>query len=1073
MRHVHGLAASRSGGCQPRKPTNILRGRDWSVERPLYRIKRLNIPKYSNIAPNFALRSKQTHNLELLLHKQATADTSASSKSVEQPLEQSESAQRISCIESHIQESRRAPNTTPIQVTSPAEELCQAQSSSSAQADTFLGENQTVTLSSSRFFDEKSTSRNTSNSSNNSTTPPEQRTLKAIKQSYADQGYRLVGGPRGFNKMRSHLQFITTPTSDTPGTALLLHFDDKRYIIGNAHEGLQRASLQVGAKVFRAKDIFLTGRTEWRTTGGLLGMVLSHADAANACATSRAETARLKAERQKVREEERGQRKNKQRKKSDGDTSHVTSVSEEPTLRIHGGPNLTHTLATARSFIFRKGTPLKVLENIGTKAGNDTAHDWKPTWADNRIQVWAMPIVSSINGRLDAASKSDSPRKRSLGEFMSGQGPTSTEVSNQGLEQPQVPENQEERNQQLRNLVVSEMFGSEWRYDNLVETPLHKVKMPAALFVRNPVTKMIEAYQGPTPNGKAPVPDIKVLVRSSWPGALVDHLPPTKHSSIAMSYIIRNLKIRGKFKPEAAIALNVRRGRLWTSLTEGSSVQSTDGVTVTPDMVMEKGSEGSGVAVVELPTQDYVHDLVSRPEWEAERVMTGVGAIVWILGPGVIQDETLQAFIGTHSNLQHIVSSSDQCPNSLVLTAAATAAIRHNLIDPLRYAIPIHSNTLSPSAAKLLGEIDQISGICQPAKSGLRIELEPSFRINDEPVVPLLDTGLVVKETPKDVVRLAHAARQEIRSSKVQVETADQDLPSPDAEIICLGTGSALPSHHRNVSATLLRVPGCGSYLIDCGENTLGQLKRMYTPLQLAEILRDLKLIWISHLHADHHLGLTSVIKAWYEEVHGKDPIKRQRPSIIEQMINPAKFLEEGRRLFIVGHRNMMRWLEEYSSVEDFGYDQIVPLQAFPVDAKAIDDCSLEWNGINVGFNVSEDPRVLVHLLNVLTRVVDVDFVIVGDLQFARPLPSQISSPAPSPTAMVRWLSPLLFPLASSSLIAVTAVLQEPSLKLAKTPPYYFMKPPSMTNSKEKQLQRSIPQPARLWQWAWRCKRGE
>ena len=67
-----------------------------------------------------------------------------------------------------------------------------------------------------------------------------------------------------------------------------------------------------------------------------------------------------------------------------------------------------------------------------------------------------------------------------------------------------------------------------------------------------------------------------------------------------------------------------------------------------------------------------------------------------------------------------------------------------------------------------------------------------------------------------------------------------------DHEVITLGTGSALPSKYRNVSATLLRIPGKGSYLFDCGENTIGQLLRVFGPEKLADVLLDLKLIWIS-----------------------------------------------------------------------------------------------------------------------------------------------------------------------------------------------------------------------------------
>ena len=774
--------------------------------------------------------------------------------------------------------------------------------------------------------------------------------------------------------MHSYIQFITTPTSDTPGTALLLHFDDKRYIIGNIHEGLQRASLQIGARVFKSKDIFLTGKTEWLSNGGLLGMILTLADAAIASALSKAETARVWRENKRKAEEEEGQRKKKKKVNAKPDaisseanpTPATTRFAEEdPTVRIHGGPNLTHVLATARSFIFRKNSPIKVLEHIGEEGIiDDTGRDWAPTWSDGRIQVWAMPINPSGVSKVYDGPNSDSPRKRGLGEFITGERPSQKETVDQWSVHPAPPEGQEERNQQIRELAVSEMFSSAWSSDNLIEMPLRDVKMPAALLVRDHATKELKRYDGPTPDGTAPVPDISVLVRKAWPGALIDYLPPAKRSLTAMSYIIRNHRIRGRFKPDAAKERNIPPGPAWAALASGSSVQSSDGVTVTPDMVLEPSKEGSGVAVVDLPSNEYVHDLVHRSEWRAERVMSGVGAVIWILGPGVVQNQTLLNFIEGQPGVQHIISSPECCDNHLSMTSAASMAIRHNQIDPARYAIPVHSNAASLKSGNLSDARDALSQrifkSCQVARRGLRLQLEPKFGLTEEAVVPILNTASVAREIPQDVLKLSQAARREISSPAVQAETLSQNLPSPEAEIICLGTGSAMPSQHRNVSATLLRVPGCGSYLMDCGENTLGQLKRMYTTAQLAEIFQDLKLIWISHLHADHHLGLTSVIKAWYEEVHGKDEVKRRRPTITEQMLDPAKPLGDGRRLFIVGHENMSRWLEEYSSVEDFGYDQLVPLVSFPINIRAIDVCNLEWNGINVGFNASKEPKMYV-----------------------------------------------------------------------------------------------------------------
>lgn len=764
-----------------------------------------------------------------------------------------------------------------------------------------------------------------------------------------------------YNKMKSYIEFITTPTADTPGTALLLHFDDKRYVIGNIHEGLQRAGLQVGAKFLKAKDFFITGRTEWRSTGGLMGMILTLADAATASAASRAEVIKTKLERRMAREEEARQRKKKPSKKASSDSLGKTSKDleieeEDPSVTLHGGPNLTHTIATARRFIFRKGTPIKVHEHHHEQEVTDPELAWEPTWADKRIRVWALPITSSGYNDSSKDLPRDTPKKRSLGEFMTGEPPTPGEVFDQWSTEPNAPKDQAKQDQELREFIVNEMFSSQWRYDTLTELPLHQVKLPASIFVRNSVTKKIEKYTGPVPDGTASVPNIDVLVRQPWPGALIEYLPPTRPSNIAMSYIIRNHKLRGKFKPAAARELNVPPGPLWAALAAGSEVQSKDGKTVTPDMVLEPSKEGGGVAVVELPSKEYVANLVNRPEWNAEKVMTGVGAIVWILGPGVANDKTLLAFISARPMLSHIISSTDHCPNYLAMTAAATSAIRHSLIDPERYPVPIHSNEVPSQFEPNISESEKESDSTLSAKRGLRIELEPAFIVTESNIVPNLNTRHVIQETPQDVLQLGQAAQQEVHLDTVEARTANDGLPSKDAEIICLGTGSAIPSLHRNVSGTLLRVPGCGSYLLDCGENTLGQLKRIFTQSQLIELFHDLKLIWISHLHADHHLGTAPVIKAWYEEVHGKDS-GRSRPSLTQALLAPAKSLEEGKRLFVVGHRDMMRWLEDYSTVEDYGYSQVIPLETSYI-MKDYDRCSLEWNGVDVGFNTSKNPAV-------------------------------------------------------------------------------------------------------------------
>lgn len=744
---------------------------------------------------------------------------------------------------------------------------------------------------------------------------------------------RAQSRPRQGYVMRSYIQFISTPTADTHGTALLLHFDRKRYIIGNAHEGLQRALMDTGLKIHKVSDIFLTGKIEWKNTGGILGLILTLADSLQAAAAATAENARAALELNRSKPD-------KQLSQDIAATSRcsdaVTSEPERQALTLHGGPNVTHTLATGRKFIFRKGMPLEIDEITQHKKVEFA----KPTWTDENILVWAMLIEPVGNSNIGSASTTQSSSKRNYDSYAAD-----------GSSIPGNPaEDAEFRDQQIRRAVIGEMFDSAWRLDALVEAKLSSVVLPAALFVRDSTTQKIVKYVGPLPGDSDYSQDVNVLVRKPWPGALVARLPPTKVSHTALSYIIRNHSQRGKFHPEKALELGVPQGRLFTELASGRSVTVTDGSIVTPEQVLGDSKPGGGFAVVELPSVDYVQSLINRPEWKVREIMEGVGAIVWILAPGLIHNPLLKDFMNANDHLEHVISSPDCCANYLSYNSSSAAAIRLNQLDADRYPIPVHNNLLSS-----LSENPEVRSRPHTSRvaaaRGLTIQLEPAVIVRGEKSIPYLNTAQVIEQTPKDLLLLCKSIRAEISSPGEQTILQEQNLPSSDAEFVFLGTGSALPSKYRNVSATLLRVPGSGSYLFDCGENTLGQLSRVYGPDELLEVLRDLRMIWISHMHADHHLGTTSVIKAWYRAVYGEDSVLNDH-SLHSEKPDFEKIADE-KRLFVASSDTMLRWLEEYASVEDFGYSKIVPLNVYPTPWKSRGSSSMDWNGTPLGFKTA------------------------------------------------------------------------------------------------------------------------
>ncbi|KAF0300364.1 Ribonuclease Z, mitochondrial [Amphibalanus amphitrite] len=129
--------------------------------------------------------------------------------------------------------------------------------------------------------------------------------------------------------------------------------------------------------------------------------------------------------------------------------------------------------------------------------------------------------------------------------------------------------------------------------------------------------------------------------------------------------------------------------------------------------------------------------------------------------------------------------------------------------------------------------------------------------------VPLYGEG-VLPVTP-EVYRAELAADETFVARLDEYRRARSTLPPSDdvyPQTVFLGTGSSIPNKKRNTSGILVNLSEKHSILLDCGEGTHGQLVRLQGSEGAAETLRRLSAIYISHLHADHHIGLISILEA-------------------------------------------------------------------------------------------------------------------------------------------------------------------------------------------------------------------
>eukprot|EP00941_MAST-03F_sp_MAST-3F-sp1_P004424 g4424.t1 len=389
----------------------------------------------------------------------------------------------------------------------------------------------------------------------------------------------------------------------------------------------------------------------------------------------------------------------------------------------------------------------------------------------------------------------------------------------------------------------------------------------------------------------------------------------------------------GKFFPNKAKELGVPRGPMFAQLVKGNSVTLQDGTIVRPEQCVASRDPTSIFGVIFCPTIEWISALTQHEDFKGyysngEAVEPNANGrlecLVHMASKIVVEDVRYQKWIKKFGeNVQNIFLSRDNSPLAFTFDAAAVAQSSLHSLHPSIFP-KLHGNFFSKGKN---GENDEevkigaqqlLSYTLIPKKSKgfdqTSLQLRKKRLLERQQV-----SGKTVFETKSTFKNLILNFQQNLASVVDLASKQDnfnrgeqQALATRGVTVSFLGTGSALPTRLRNVSSIYLNFDGnfisksnldsgnssstissplSRGILLDCGEGTYGQLLRMYGHDEVNSILSQLKCIYISHMHADHNLGVVRIL-----------------------MERNAK--EKRSPVLIIGPPRLQMFLNEYSSID-------------------------------------------------------------------------------------------------------------------------------------------------------------
>lgn len=345
----------------------------------------------------------------------------------------------------------------------------------------------------------------------------------------------------------------------------------------------------------------------------------------------------------------------------------------------------------------------------------------------------------------------------------------------------------------------------------------------------------------------------------------------TTMSKSIVAYVIQLPTLRGKANVEKATELGVVSVQDFKALLNGVSVTSVNGSTVYPHQVLEPEQIGPQALVLECPDPDFLEDIASHPFLNAPQLKPVV--VVHITPKAVCETTLYNQWIKQFHQCQHILLHPDFCPSERAMKGGLYSSLLLHLVEPNIFNLPTtvcHKESLPPAfdSSMIIGQSSMKFHIRPLTRFGVDKNFSTKMAssstddvlndfVLDNQFIDVIEAYPFLKSNFNDLL-------SNIKSNSLieyHEKLTKKLFSSSRTKITFLGTGASNQSMIRNVSSILLHLPSGAFILLDAGEGTLCQLYRCFGSTFADEILLNLKCIFVSHMHIDHHLGVIGILQ--------------------------------------------------------------------------------------------------------------------------------------------------------------------------------------------------------------------